>query len=298
VEVISTQQLARHYGRRRGIEDVNLTVREGEIFGFLGPNGAGKTTTIRVLLGLMKATGGSARVFDLDCWSQSPAIKQRIGYLPGDLRLYPWFTGEKALQVAAGVRGADSIRIRGAHLLERFQLDAKVPVRKMSRGMRQKLGIVLALTHDPQLVILDEPTSGLDPLMCDELYRCLRQIAANGATVFFSSHTLSEVELLCERVAIVRAGRIVADESIESLRRQAHREVMLRFETAEAANGAVPDFLSMASRQGMQWQATLVGTPSQLVAWAATQPLVDLSVSPPSLESLFRSYYQDAEALA
>jgi ABC-2 type transport system ATP-binding protein len=168
----------------------------------------------------------------------------------------------------------------------------------MSRGMRQKLGLVLALAHEPQLVILDEPTSGLDPLMCDELYRCLREVAASGATVFFSSHTLSEVELLCERVAIVRAGRIVADETVEALRRQAHREVVLRFATAKAASVAVPAFLKIKSQYGLQWKATLVGTTPQLVNWAAVQPLLDLTVSPPSLESLFRGYYHDVEVTA
>lgn len=294
--IISTNHLVRHYGRRRGIEDVNLQVGEGEVFGFLGPNGAGKTTTIRILLGLMRASVGSARVFGLDCWSQSPAIKQQVGYLPGDLRLYPWFTGKNSLQVVAEVRGADSVRTHGFRLLDRFQLDPNVPVRKMSRGMRQKLGIVLALAHEPKLVILDEPTSGLDPLMCLELYSCLREVAAQGTTVFFSSHTLSEVELLCERVAIVRAGRIVADEKLAELRRHARREVMVRFQTAEAAASAVPDFLDVDHRHNLEWRGALVGTPTEFVCWAATQPLEDLSLSPPSLESLFHSYYQDAEA--
>jgi ABC-2 type transport system ATP-binding protein len=295
VPVISTRHLARHYGRRRGIEDVNLTVDEGEIFGFLGPNGAGKTTTIRILLGLMRANRGSAQVFDLDCWSQSPTIKRRVGYLPGDLRLYPWFTGKNSLHVMAEVHGSPSVRTRGIQLLQRFQLDPNVPVRKMSRGMRQKLGIVLALSHDPRLVILDEPTSGLDPLMCLELYHCLREIARQGTTVFFSSHTLSEVELLCKRVAIVRAGRIVVDEKLADLRKRARREFMVRFSTEAAAEMPVPDFLVTDTQHDRQWSGTLVGTPSQLVSWAATQPLEDMSLSPPSLESLFRSYYQDAE---
>jgi ABC-2 type transport system ATP-binding protein len=294
--VIATHNLARHYGRRRGIEDVNLTVDAGEIFGFLGPNGAGKTTTIRILLGLMQAHAGSARIFNLDCWSQSPTIKHQVGYLPGDLRLYPWFTGRNSLQILAGVRGSDAVLSRGAELLDRFQLDASVPVRKMSRGMRQKLGIVLALAHDPKLIILDEPTSGLDPLMCLELYCCLREIASRGSTVFFSSHTLSEVELLCERVAIVRTGRIVADEKLADLRKRARREAVLRFQTDAGAVVAVPDFLTIDSRHGREWRGSLVGTPSQFLTWAVTQQLEDFSLSPPSLESLFRGYYEDAEA--
>lgn len=295
MSVISTHHLARHYGPRRGIEDVNLTVEQGEILGFLGPNGAGKTTTIRILLGMMKANSGSARIFDLDCWSESPAIKVRVGYLPGDLRLYPWFTGKNAIKILAEVRGTAAVLAKGTELLERFQLDPQVPVRRMSRGMRQKLGIVMALAHEPQLVILDEPTSGLDPLMCTELYRCLREISAAGTTVFFSSHTLSEVELLCKRVTIVRAGCIVADKKVAELRQLAPREVVLRFQTEQAAAAPAPDFLEIDNRHGLVWRGTLVGTPSQLVAWAAGQPLEDLSLSPPSLERVFQSYYAHAE---
>ena len=165
----------------------------------------------------------------------------------------------------------------------------------MSRGMRQKLGIVLALAHRPRLVILDEPTSGLDPLMCNELYRCLREIAAEGATVFFSSHTLSEVELLCEQVAIVRAGHIVADESMEVLRRRAHRSVLLRFQGDSMSRIVPPDFLNVQERIGQTWRCELTGTTPQLVAWAAGQPLEDLEVSPSSLESLFHRYYEGEE---
>lgn len=296
--MISVRQLSRHYGQRRGIEAVDLSVQAGEIFGFLGPNGAGKTTTIRVLLGFLRPTHGAASIFNLDCWSQSATIKQQVGYLPGDLRLYPWFNGRNALQIVGAIRGIDKEQQRGRELLARFRLDEDVPVSKMSRGMRQKLGIVLALAHNPRLVILDEPTSGLDPLMCDELYRCLRERASEGATIFFSSHTLSEVELLCERVAIVRAGRIVADETMDALRRRAHRSVFLRFRSDATTNIEPPDFLNIEQRTGQTWHCELTGTTPQLVAWAAGQPLEDLEVSPPSLESLFRRYYQLEEESA
>ena len=295
MNVISTERLGYNYGRRRGIEDLDLTVGRGEIFGFLGPNGAGKTTTIRILLGLLRARTGIARVLNLECWTQSASIKRHVGYLPGDLRLYSWYTPKLALQLAAEVHKQRRVAQQGRQLLERFQLDENVPVRKMSRGMRQKLGLALALAHLPQLIILDEPTSGLDPLMCDELYGCLRELATNGTTIFFSSHTLSEVELLCERIAIVRAGRIVADEKMDSLRRQARREVIVRFHNEEAARSNPPDFLRLESRFGREWKAALIGPTPRLIAWAATQPLEDMSVSPPSLESLFRSYYRTAE---
>lgn len=293
MQVLELQGLSKNYGQRRGIEGINLSVNSEEIFGFLGPNGAGKTTTIRVLLGLLRPSQGTAKILGHDCWSQSALIKQHIGYLPGDLRLYPWFTGKNALKIVSEVRGQSEVRQRGSALLEQFQLDENVPVRRMSRGMRQKLGIVLALAHRPRLLILDEPTSGLDPLMCDELYRTLRDAATTGTTVFFSSHTLSEVESLCERVAIVRAGQIVADEKMEVLRQNAHRTVMLRFRSnVDTAGLQLPNFLKIKQRTNYVWSGELTGTVSELVAWAAGQPLDDLELSPPSLESLFHAYYQ------
>lgn len=295
MDVIAAEKLSRNYGGRKGIESVDLSVKPGEIFGFLGPNGAGKTTTIRILLGFLRPSHGAAQILDLDCWTHSEEIKREVGYLPGDLRLYPWFTGKKALKVVGDIRG-QNLQPHGRELLERFELDENVPVRKMSRGMRQKLGIIMALAHKPRLLILDEPTSALDPLMCDELYRCLRERAAAGTTIFFSSHTLSEVELLCQRVAIVRDGCIVADEAIETLRNRARRIIVLQFRDAVTAETVtVPSFLDIQERNGAVWQGELVGTTPQLIEWAAGQPLEDLSVSPPSLENLFRRYYVPEE---
>jgi ABC-2 type transport system ATP-binding protein len=298
MDAISIQQLSLHYGPRRGIEDVDLSVNAGEIFGFLGPNGAGKSTTIRILMGLLRANSGAAKIQGLDCWSQSAEIKRRVGYLPGDVRLYPWLTANNALQIVSEIRNSAGVKIAGNQLLERFQLETDVPVRKMSRGMRQKLGIVLALAHQPSVLILDEPTSGLDPLMCEELYRCLKEAAATGATVFFSSHTLAEVELLCERVAIVRAGKIIADEKLEVLRGHSRRAVTLRFARGfEACNLEVPPFLELTEQSNSVWRGELVGTTPQLVKWAAALELQDLEVGPPSLESLFRRYYSPQETV-
>ena len=295
MNVVNTERLSLWYGKRVGIETVDLQVAEGEIFGFLGPNGAGKTTTIRVLLGLLRPSRGTATILGLDCWHQSYRIKRQIGYLPGDLRLYPWFTAESALRLIGQIRGQDLMQF-GSLLTERFLLDPTLVVRKMSRGTRQKLGIVLALAHRPQLVVLDEPTSGLDPLMRNELAHCLRELAAQGHTVFFSSHSLSEVEQLCDRVAVVREGRIAANEPVDSLRRQARRAVSLRFRDALSANNiAVPAFLSLADRTGTTWQCDLVGGTPELVRWAAEQPIDDMTIGPPSLEHLFRQFYQARE---
>lgn len=298
MSVITTKALSKRYGRRVGIDGVDLEIKEGEVFGFLGPNGSGKTTTIRVLLGFLRATGGRAAVFGLDCWRDSPRIKRRTGYLPGDLRLYPWMTAATALRIFSRVRGVD-IRGSGADLVDRFGLEAHLPVRKMSRGMRQKLGLILTLAHQPQLAILDEPTSGLDPLMRQQLAACLREFASQGRTIFFSSHTLSEVEQICDRVAIVRQGRIVADETLDALRSRASRSVVVVFEDTTAAEAIEPPaFLSVQQCGGRRWRCELTGSPRDLVRWAAAQPIEDLAVGEPDLDSLFRRFYRPAEETA
>jgi len=295
VNLITTERLSKHYGRRVGVDAVDLAIPEGDIFGFLGPNGAGKTTAIRLLLGFLKPTAGRAKIFGLDCWTESSRIKREVGYLPGDLRLYPWMTLGSALKVFGQIRGVD-LSTAGGELAERFRLEGDLRVRKMSRGTRQKLGLVLALAHQPRLVILDEPTSGLDPLVQQELAECLRELASRGHTVFFSSHTLSDVEQLCDRIAMVREGRIVVDETLQTLRRRARRSVTLIFESnGSASRTDVPAFLEVQARSANQWRCELVGASRELVRWAATQPIEDLSVGPPDLESLFRKYYQTHE---
>ncbi|MCP4173968.1 MAG: ABC transporter ATP-binding protein [Fuerstiella sp.] len=291
MSIIATQQLTKAYGHRRGVDDVDLRVNTGEIFGFLGPNGAGKSTTIRLLLGFLKASSGTATVFGRDCWTQSASIKQDVGYVGGDVRLYPWLTARRAFQIVGEIRGMD-VLADGMLLAERFRLEPDLPVRKMSRGNRQKVALVMALAHRPKLVILDEPTSGLDPLMQDTLADCLRELAAAGHTVFFSSHTLSEVESLCDRVAIVREGRIVVDESLEVLKARAPRTAVVTFESATiAGNIAVPDIVTVQSRSETKLHVQLTGSAVELTQWAASQPIVDLSIGKPNLEFLFRQYY-------
>ena len=294
VSAIVTDRLVRRYGRRTGIEDLSLRVDEGQLFGFLGPNGAGKTTTIRVLLGFLRPTAGQATLFGLDCWRDTRRIKQDVGYLPGDLRLYSAMTGRDLLSTFGMIRRRD-LTTTGRDLADRFSLDMGVPVRKMSRGMRQKLGLILALAHEPRLLILDEPTASLDPLMQEELIGYLRRLASQGHTIFFSSHTLSEVERLCDRIAVVREGRLVADEPLEQIRARAQRQFTIRWAT-EAVQAKVepPGFLQVDQRRGRTWEGNLTGKAIDLVRWAAKQPIEDLSIGHPDLESLFRRYYDQS----
>jgi ABC-2 type transport system ATP-binding protein len=291
VYVIQTQNLTRSYGLRRGIEHVSLAVGRGEVFGFLGPNGAGKTTTIRVLLGFLRPNAGEARIFDLECWKRSAQIKREIGYVPGDLRLHPWLNTVSALRIFGAIRGRDMMQ-HGRELADRYGLDPLVKVRSMSRGMRQKLGLILALAHRPQLLVLDEPTSSLDPLMQDELRRHLRELASAGHTIFFSSHTLSEVEQIADRVAIVREGRLVAAETLSSLRSRAGHEVTIRWRNAAEAHLPPPSFLNVHKREGATWEATLIGRVDDLTRWLARYQIADLTVGRPDLETLFRSFYE------
>ncbi len=291
MDVVTTEGLSRFYGRRVGIEDVSLRVPEGSIYGFLGPNGSGKTTTIRLLLGFLRPSHGGARVFGLDAWRDSPRIKADTGYVPGDLRLWSWMRGRDAISFVGRTRRDRSVETRGRELAERFELELDVTVRNMSRGMRQKLGLVLALAHDPRLLVLDEPTSGLDPLTQERLNRTLRESAARGTTVFFSSHVLAEVEDLCDRVAIIRGGHVVADEPLAELRSRAARVVTVRW-----ADGVTPPspppFLNVEDPSAHVWSARLGGPVTPLLEWLRGREIDDLSIRPPDLDSLFMEYYR------
>ncbi len=214
--------------------------------------------------------------------------------MPGDLRLHPWLDGRTALRIWGCVRRRD-LTAEGRRLAERFQLDLSVKVRNMSRGMRQKLGLILALAHRPRLLVLDEPTVTLDPLMQTIFQQLLREMALAGHTVFFSSHTLGEVEQLCDRVAMIRDGRIVADEPLQQLRNRAGHEVTIRWHDAESASAAPPAFLTVSHREGLRWRATLAGPIEPLVAWLAGRAIDDLSIGRPDLETLFRRFYANAE---
>jgi len=230
---IETEALSKRYGRHRGIEDVSFAVAPGEVFGFLGPNGAGKTTTIRTLLDLIHPTAGSARLFGLDSRRESVAIRARLGNLPGDFGFGRETPGRQALHLLARLRGTDDVG-RADELASRFRADLDRPLGQLSRGNRQKVGLILATFHSPELLILDEPTSGLDPLMQEEFLALVAEERDRGAAIFLSSHELDEVQRVCDRVGIVRGGRLIAVERIDDLlgKTAEHRRVEVEFSEA------------------------------------------------------------------
>jgi len=225
---IRTEGLTKHYGKVIGIEDVDLEVREGEVFGFLGPNGAGKSTTIRTLLDLLHPTRGTATVLGLDSRRDSVEIRRHVGYLPGELAMYDQMTGRQMLEHFAGLRSMDDLG-EALPIAERLELDLDVKIRSYSSGNRQKLAIALVMMHRPRLLILDEPTTALDPLIQLEFYGLIDEVRDEGRTVFVSSHVLPEVERLAERVGIIRNGRLVVVEDFDAIRERAVRKVELRF---------------------------------------------------------------------
>lgn len=293
--LLKTENLKKSYGRRTGVVNLSLELGEGDLFGFLGPNGAGKTTAIRVLLGFLRPTAGRASIFGWDCWQKSRLIKSEVGYLPGELRLYPWLTVRLALEIGGRARRRNLLE-PGTKLADTFELEMDLPVQRMSRGTRQKLGLLMALAHRPRLLILDEPATGLDPLMQQALFQHLRQLAADGHTVLFSSHTLSEVEKLCDRVGILREGRLVADERLDVLRARAQRSVSVTWRgDAPVAGRIVPPFLHVHERTDRIWRGTWSGAPLEFARWCADKPLDDMSIGEPDLASLFREYYRGAK---
>ena len=289
--VIETQCLTKSYGSHRGIVDVDLAVEEGEIFGFLGPNGAGKTTTIRLLLDLIRPTSGVARVFGIESSADPAAIHRRVGYLPGEFALFDRLTGSQTIEYFASLRGGVDARHQ-AGLIERFDLDPTRRFREYSKGNKQKVGLVIALQHRPDLLVLDEPTAGLDPLVQQTFFEVLRESAAAGRTVFLSSHILGEVEKTCDRVAIIREGRIVTVGRVDALRDLAHHEVELRFAAPVpvdvfAGLPGVSDVVAIGSTLRMR----VTGSMAPIVQAAARHDLVDFETREPSLEQTFLAHY-------
>ncbi len=288
MDAIVTERLCKSYGACDAVRDVSLRVPTGSCFGFLGPNGAGKTTVLRTLAGLIRATSGRATVLGGDAWRDGPRLRRDMGYLPGDVRFWDGLTGAQTLDLLIAARdstGAEEAR----RLATEFELDLRPRVRHYSRGMKQKLGLIQALMHKPRLLLMDEPTTALDPLVRAGVFRELRAVAAGGRTVLFSSHTLSEVEELCDQVAIVREGRLVECERVAALRARALRRVEVRLSAGAAFEA--PDGLTAVERHGSLVRGTWSGPLEPLLRWLSGAGVEDVTIAPPDLEDLFMAYY-------
>jgi len=289
--IIQTEKLTKTYGSHRGIDDVDLMVGEGEAFGFLGPNGAGKTTTIRTLLDHIRPTSGRATVFGIETTVDPVAIHRRVGYLPGEFTLYDKLTGGQTIEYFANLRGSVDPAYQ-ADLIARLDIDPSRKFREYSKGNKQKIGLVVAFQHRPDLLMLDEPTSGLDPLVQQTFYEIIREAKAEGRTIFLSSHILSEVEKTCDRVAIIREGRLIKVDRVEALRDLAHHQVELRFagEVPMGAFAAIPG-VSEVTTEDHLLRMRVSGPITPVVREAARYELLDFVSREPSLEETFLAMY-------
>lgn len=294
--VIETSKLTKHYGVVRAVTELDLAVRRGEIYGFLGPNGAGKTTTIRLLLDLIRPTSGSMHVLGLDPRRDAVAIKRRIGYVPGEMRLYDRMTPRELIRFSGRVRG-DAWPKRASELAERFQCPLDDKIGALSHGNRQKAGVLLALAHDPELLILDEPTQGLDPLMQHEFTTLLRELRRAGRTVFLSSHDLSEVEQACDRIGMIRTGQMMAAENVDEMRARAVRGMEIRFAAPPPSDAfAGLDGVIDVKLDGAILRCKVTATPDALIKAAARFTVLEMTSHEPSLEEIFLALYE-SEAL-
>jgi ABC-2 type transport system ATP-binding protein len=291
--IIQTNQLTKSYGRSRGIIDVTFDIQEGEVFGFLGPNGAGKTTTMRTLMGLLRANSGSATIGSLDCWTQSTEVKKLVGYLPGEFAFDPGLRGAQIIEYLGHLRGGvDQSNVRT--LVERLGLDPSKRFREYSHGNKQKLGLVQAFMHQPRLLILDEPTSGLDPLNQQEFYKMVAEIQAAGRTVFLSSHILPEIEQTCDRVAIIREGRLIKIDHVSALKDIHQHNVEISF----AGPASVEWFKNVAGvtsvTQGAEkhiLQLNVQGELMEIIRIAGEHQATNIDTHEPSLEEVFLRFY-------
>jgi ABC-2 type transport system ATP-binding protein len=294
---ILTRGLTKRYGQIHALRGVDLEVPRGEIFGFLGPNGSGKTTTIRCLLDLIRPDGGTLRVLGLDPQADPVGVRARTGYLPGELHFDDAFTVEGALRFFSQLRRE---RVEWAYvreLTERLNLDRQLPIKNLSKGNKQKVGIVQALMPKPELLLLDEPTSGLDPLMQQEVLNAIRAAKAEGATIFFSSHVLSEVQEIADRVGIIRRGEIVEVAETQALIARALRRVAVRFQQPVdlAAITALPG-VTLIGRDDTHCQLHVAGGMDRLIKTLAAYPVGDLEIERTSLEEIFLAYYDEARS--
>ena len=288
---IETTGLTKDYGSGRGLFDLDLEIEQGEVFGFLGPNGAGKSTTMRLLMDLVRPTAGGAKILGLDTRADAGAIHRRVGFLPGELALYPKLLGVEMLDYLAALRGGPDVRVRDG-LAERFEAELGRPIRELSTGNRQKLGLIQAFMHEPELLILDEPITGLDPLVQHSFHELLVEVASRGVTVFLSSHSLSEVESVAQRVAILREGRLIVVDSVDNLRRAAVQRMEIVFGTpVDAREFRTLPGVREANAVDCRLTIAFEGSPDAVVKAASTHEVRAIRTHEDDLEEIFLRYY-------
>ncbi len=294
---IEIDQLYKSYGKVQAVKNVSMRVEQGEIFGFLGPNGAGKTTTIRCMLDVIRPTSGTIRVLGLDAQHDRQALHQRIGYLPGDVRLPGEMTGRQIIDYFSRIQGLQSVLLKD--LVTRFDVEMKRPLKGYSKGMRQKIGIVLAFMCDPDLLILDEPTSGLDPLLQKTFNEFLLEEQARGKTIFMSSHIMSDVEKVCQRVAVIRRGELVTVERVETLREKAGQRIIVEFGDVGTVSleelRRIPGMSDVIASNGV-YHMSMSGTMDPLIKALSHHEVLRLQVEEAPLEEVFLKFYEDVPA--
>ena len=289
--VIETKGLSVYYGRHRGILDVDLNIEKGEVFGFLGPNGAGKTTTQRVLMDVIRPTAGEARMFGKDCQKEGVAARDRVGYLPGELSLYDNMKARQFFKMYFSLQKSNTDPKYWQTLADRLDLDTTRKIRELSRGNKQKVGVVAAFMNKPELLILDEPTSGLDPLLQQTVMELVRETNQAGATIFFSSHMLSEVEVVCDRVGIIRDGQLVTTERVQDLTTQRFKRVRFKFATPPPADAFTQDGVTETTRDEQDVTLEIYEGLDKVMETAVRFGILDIETIPVSLEEIFLAYY-------
>ena len=291
-QAIVLNELTKHYGKHRGINNLSFSVNQGEFFGFIGPNGAGKSTTIRTLMGLIRPTGGSASIFDLDCHSKASVIAGDVGYLPSENSYYENMKVRELLQYTADLYGMDC-KTKMKELADRLNLDLSRKIADLSLGNKKKVGIVSAIMTSPKLIIMDEPTSGLDPLIQQAFYDILKEENSRGATVFFSSHVLSEVQKLCDRVAILKEGQLIGIQSIKELRESGYKKVSLSAKEAIPRDffdlSGIANYAETADKTSVSFMYN--GNITAIIDKLHLLHLDDVLLEEPSLEEIFMHYY-------
>lgn len=293
--VIEIRQLTKDYGNNRGIFEVSLSVKKGEVFGFLGPNGAGKSTTIRHLMGFIQADQGSCQINGLDCLRDHARIQQALGYLPGEIAFMDDMTGLEFIKFMAKMKGMTDLT-KAYELMERFELNPQGKIKKMSKGMKQKIGIICAFMHDPELLILDEPSSGLDPLMQNRFIELVLEEKQRGKTIFMSSHIFEEIERTCDRTAMIKDGRLISIEELQTLKASKHKTYQITFATQELVEQFMDEGFECKQVESNVIKVVPRNNLNYLLATLSRYDIIDLDITKPTLEELFLHFYGGDES--